>query len=206
MYKNTSKFGIERHFIDLFLYLEKQNEGLYKKYQFLNNPKYWYSFSFEFTPYLKQIKNNKYKRLNYINRQGHWVLSALLQEISDLLVWNCDDGLLDMRVNKSLIRLQLEVSKLLILTTLKKEKTLIKMINTLQKMKFLKLLKTSKKGYIDIKLNLIQIDQSIRLVEMNIHDQLFGNDLNKKCIDNYWLFINIAREVESTSNLKTSLI
>lgn len=80
------------------------------------------------------------------------------------------------------------------------------MINTLQKMKFLKLLKTSKKGYIDIKLNLIQIDQSIRLVEMNIHDQLFGNDLNKKCIDNYWLFINIAREVESTGNLKTSLI
>jgi hypothetical protein len=196
--KNTSELKLERYFIELVPFLKEKNDLLYIKYQFLNNPKYWIRFCFRFTPYLKQIKNNKYKYLHYVKTQGSSILSALLQESSDLLVWNCDDGWLDMKVNKVSIKVELEVSKLLILTTLKKKETLIKIINTLQEMKFLKLLKTSKKGHIHIKLNLTQIDQSMRLVEKKYYYN------NKRCIENFMLLSNIIGEVVD-STLKTTL-
>lgn len=165
---------------------DAHSSHFYTKYQFLNNPKYWYSFRFEFAPYLKQIKNNKYKRLNYLKRQGYFICSALLQEVSDLLIWNCNDGLLDMKVNKPLIRIQLELSKLLILSgNIQKRETLIKMINTLQEMKFVKVLKTSKKGHIHIELNLIQFDQSMRLAEMDEYNN------NIRCEVNIWLLAKV---------------
>jgi hypothetical protein len=201
MHKNSSKLKLERYYIELLPFLKKKNDQLYIKYQFLNNPKYWYIFRFEFTPYLKQIKNNKYERLSYLKRQAETVLSTLLQEVSDVLIWNCDDGFLDMKINKSSIKFQIESSKLSILSLLKKKKTLIKMINTLQEMNFVKVLKTSKKGHIHIKLNLIQIDQSMRLVERK--DYNYNN--NKRCMENFMLLSHILGEVVN-SQLKTTMI
>ncbi len=125
----------------------------------------------------------------------------MLNEVSDLLIWNCDDGFLDMKINKSSIKFEIELSKLSMLSLLKKKKTLIKIINTLQEMKFLKVLKTSKKGRIHIKLNLIQIDQSMRLVERN--DYNYNN--NKRCRGNFMLLMHILREQITDSQLKTTL-
>jgi hypothetical protein len=190
--KNTSKLqGQETWFISICRFLKEKYsdtpmDRFYTKYRFLYNPKYWYSFRFEFTPYLKQIKNNKYKRLNYLKRQGYFICSALLQEVSDLLIWNCDDCWLDMKVNKPLIRIQLELSKLLILSgNIQKRGTLIKMINTLQEMKFVKVLKTSKKGHIHIRLNLIQFNQSMRLAKMEVYNN------NRRCDVNIWLLAKV---------------
>jgi hypothetical protein len=194
--RDTSNFqGQETWFIDICRFLkEKYSDApmdhFYTKYRFLYNPKYWYSFRFEFTPYLKQIKNNKYKRLNYLKRQGNFICSALLQEVLNLLIWNRDEGLLDIRVNKPLIRIQLELSKLLILSgNILKKITLIKMINTLQEMKFVKVLKTSKKGHIHIELNLIQFDQSMRLAEVDEYNN------NIRCEVNTWLLAKVMYQL-----------
>ena len=64
------------------------------------------------------------------------------------------------KVNKPLIRIKLELSKLLILSgNILKKITLIKMINTLQEMKFVKVLKTSITKMYDISIPILHVHQ-----------------------------------------------
>jgi len=191
--RNSSKLQVEAWFISLFMSLKEHNLNLYKKYRFLNNPKYWYKFCF-------CLNDSKYKRLNYLKRQAKAVLSALLQESSSKLIWNLSDGFLDIKATGSSIYIILEFRKLLILSQIKKRNTLARIISILEEIGFLEILRVNKRGYdneriIEAKLNLIQFDQSMRLVEMNEYNN------NIRCIDNINLLVNIMNIMhKDTSN------